>query len=331
MKSNIKKNLFNAAKISTGCVISIIICTILNLKYSMSAGLLTVLSIQDTKRETLNTALKRLYAFFCAFIISIICFNLLGYTALSFGIYLFIFVNICIIFDWKSATVPISVLITHLISEQNTGILLIVNEFLLFLIGVGTGMIVNLHLKNNEKKMTECRTKLDNEIKNILERMSSRIIDDDKSDYNAECFRRIDSLMFEAQKTAHENRDNTLRYDKSYDIQYLKMRKKQCITLYEMYKSILQIKTVPEQAKIISDFLLKISAEYDEKNNVKNLIKELSVIFDKMKEQPMPKERSEFENRAVLYFFMLQMKKFLLLKYNFMTETNPDIVGNQKI
>lgn len=325
-----KSILFNSAKISLGCVVAIIISTLLNLKYGLTAGLLTVLSIQDTKRETLKTALKRLYAFFFAFAVSVICFKIMGYNALSFGVYLFIFVNICFIMDWKIAIVPVSVLVTHLISEKSTDITLIINEFLLFAVGAGTGMLVNMHLHKDNEKMSVCRENLDSEIKDVLERMSFRILSADKSDYSGDCFKKLDALMFEAQKTAHENYDNNLKNPQTYDIEYLEMRKKQCSILYEMYKSIIKIETPPQQALVISDFLKKTAVEYHEKNDVKNLISDLEKLFSEMQYQPMPSERQEFENRAVLYSFMLLLKEFLYLKYEFVCKISYDFVEKEK-
>ncbi len=312
------KTVFNAGKISLGCVLSMIAATVLGLKYSATAGLITILSIQQTKKETVITALKRLSAFFCAVVISVLCFNLLGYTTLAFGVYLFIFVMLCMILDWQIATVPISVLITHLLAEKSCDISILLNEFLIFVIGAGVGTIINMHLHNNKQKMNSSREKLDNEIKAILERMSQRILTDDKSDYNSDCFKKIDKLLFEARQVAYENQNNKLIGAESYDIDYLKMRENQCSVLMEMYKSILKISVTPEQSKVISEFLKKTSSEYHEKNDVKNLISELEDIFADMRFQKMPESRTEFENRAVLYSLMLQIKDFLSIKYDFM-------------
>lgn len=312
------KTVFNAGKISLGCVLSMIAATVLGLKYSATAGLITILSIQQTKKETVITALKRLSAFFCAVVISVLCFNLLGYTTLAFGVYLFIFVMLCMILDWQIATVPISVLITHLLAEKSCDISILLNEFLIFVIGAGVGTIINMHLHNNKQKMNSSREKLDNEIKAILERMSQRILTDDKSDYNSDCFKKIDKLLFKARQVAYENQNNKLIGAESYDIDYLKMRENQCSVLMEMYKSILKISVTPEQSKVISEFLKKTSSEYHEKNDVKKLISELEDIFADMRFQKMPESRTEFENRAVLYSLMLQIKDFLSIKYDFM-------------
>lgn len=180
------------------------------------------------------------------------------------------------------------------------------------------GTIINMHLHNNKQKMNSSREKLDNEIKAILERMSQRILTDDKSDYNSDCFKKIDKLLFEARQVAYENQNNKLIGAESYDIDYLKMRENQCSVLMEMYKSILKISVTPEQSKVISEFLKKTSSEFHEKNDVKNLISELEDIFADMRFQKMPESRTEFENRAVLYSLMLQIKDFLSIKYDFM-------------
>ena len=311
------KTVFNAGKISLGCVLPMIAATVLGLKYSATAGLITILSIQQTKKETVITALKRLSAFFCAVVISVLCFSLMGYTTLAFGVYLFIFVMLCMILDWQMATVPISVLITHLLAEKSCDISILLNEFLVFVIGASVGTLINMHLHNDKQKMNSSREKLDNEIKAILERMSQRILTDDKSDYNSDCFKKIDKLLFEARQVAYENQNNKLIGAESYDMDYLKMRENQCSVLMEMYKSILKISMTPEQSKVISEFLKKTSSEFHEKNDVKNLISELEDIFADMRFQKMPESRTEFENRAVLYSLMLQIKDFLSIKYEF--------------
>ena len=158
-------DLFNAAKIALSCVISSLIASCLGLKYSMTAGLITVLSIQDTKKETVFTALKRLGAYFAAMIISVCCFRLMGYNIYAFGAYIFIFVIVCLKLQWKSAIVPISVLVTHLLGEHSTDIRLILNEFLIFVIGAGIGILVNLHLRRSRLRMQAKRQLLDDEIR----------------------------------------------------------------------------------------------------------------------------------------------------------------------
>ena len=73
-------DLFDASKIAAGCVLSILLASYIGLKYSLTSGLITILSIQNTKVETIGTALKRLGAYFAAMLIAAICFRLIGYN-----------------------------------------------------------------------------------------------------------------------------------------------------------------------------------------------------------------------------------------------------------
>jgi uncharacterized membrane protein YgaE (UPF0421/DUF939 family) len=252
-------------------------------------------------------------------IIAVICFRLFGYGILAFGVYIFTFVIICCRLEWRNAIVPISVLVTHMLNEKTVAVTLILNEFLLFFIGAGIGILLNLHLRKSKLKMQTKRQALDDEIKCIIERMSVRILNDDKSDYNAECFDRIQGILIEAEKIAYENRNNTF-IPETYDDDYLKMRRHQCNVLYEMYKSVTKMNMTPKQAHIISDFLRKVSAEYDENNDVRELLEELDTIADNMRYENIPESRIEFENRAILYSLMLQTKEFLNIKYSFVAE-----------
>lgn len=44
---------------------------------------------------------------------------------------------------------------------------------------------------------------------------------------------------------------------------------------------------------------------------------ELQQVFDQMKQQPLPKDREEFESRAILYHVLLDLEDFLLAKQRF--------------
>jgi len=313
-----KSAVFNAAKISAGCAAAIVISTLLGVKYSATAGLITVLSIQNTKKETAEIALKRLISFITAIITSFISFRFLGYTTTAFAVYLFVFILICGLFRAQSAIVPVSVLIAHILSEKHFDLQIVINEFLLLFIGAGTGFLLNLYLHRDTKKMVEYRTAVDDEIKAIIGRMADRVLVSDKSDYTGDCFRRLDGYMKSARDLAVLNRQNSLINNDNYDLLYLDMRQKQCTILYEMYKSVKEMDSTPEQAHILSELLKKIKDEYHEYNNVSRLLEETNKVITEMKDQKMPESRDEFENRASLYNLMIRTREFLTIKKMFM-------------
>lgn len=322
MEALSKKNkpaiFLDAVKISLGCAAAIVLASALGLKYSVTAGLITVLSIQTTKKETAVIALKRLAAFGAAVVIAFGCFTLIGYTTLSFALYLFFFIIVCRLFELGGAIVPVSVLIGHILTEEKFTAGILLNEFLLLLIGAGVGVLMNIYLRRNIAKMSKNKEALDNEIKRILYHMSEVVVIPDKTGYDGSCFVRLEELLAQAQDTARQNLSNSVFRTDDRDILYLEMRGKQCLLLREMYKDVKAMNAAPEQAQVISSFLKKISEEYHEQNDVNTLSEEADGIISRMKQEEMPKTRTEFENRAILYSLLIKIKDFLYIKRTFM-------------
>ena len=98
------------------------------------------------------------------------------------------------------------------------------------------------------------------------------------------------------------------------DIRYIEMRDKQAEILSEIYRNVSELKTTPDTAKIISDFLVKIAQEYDRENDVSDLLEECESINEGFKERSLPQTREEFEDRARLFVVMRSIEDFLEIK-----------------
>ena len=318
-----KSIITNSIKISAAAILAIICAQALKLDFAVSAGIVAILSVQPTKKETLRTALARFLAFAVALVISIALFNLLGFTIPVFFIYLVIFILVCQWRKWISAMAMDSVLISHFLSFGKTGTAEIKNEVLLFALGVGFGILVNLILHKKTDYIEELKNQTDGQIKQALHRMALRIQNPDLADYDGSCFTSLNKSLFTAQKQAEENYNNQFTKKDTFDSRYLEMRENQTKILYEMYKAVRELHTVPATAQLLSDFLEKVSNEYHKDNDVKSLLEELALIHDKMKSLPLPQTRIEFEDRANLFILMERLKEFLQIKRDFMISQNP--------
>ena len=98
-----KSILINTVKISVAAILAVLFAQTMGLDFAVSAGIVAILSVQPTKKETLRTALARLLAFAAALLISITLFNLLGFTLPVFFLYLVIFILVCQWQKWISA------------------------------------------------------------------------------------------------------------------------------------------------------------------------------------------------------------------------------------
>lgn len=309
--------IINSLKIIISAVLAVLAANFLKLDFAVSAGIVAILSVQPTKKETINTALSRFEAFLIALIIFFICSSILGFTYYAFFVYLIAFIFLCQFFKWYSAMAMDSVLISHFLTLKAFGFHEIKNELLLFIIGAGFGILANIFLHKKTDKIEALKNNADQQIRQILNRMSQRILDLDFSEYNGDCFKKLDTAILEAKIFAETNSKNQLKKADNFDQKYIEMRMAQKETLQEIYRYIIELKTVPSTAQRVSDFFKKVAAEYEKNNDVVSLINELQTIHSDMKKIPLPQTRIEFEDRALLFMMLKRMHDFLNLKHEF--------------
>lgn len=319
-----KPQLLKSLKIAAAAFAAIALAGELGLKYSATAGIITVLSIQNTKRETLKSAGNRGLAFLCALFLSKSCFSLLGYNLWAFAVYLLLFALLCLCVGWSEAIAMDSVLITHFLTEQSMEPKLLANEALLFLIGTGFGILVNLHLHKKQAEFDRLAQEVDSQIKGILHRMSKWLPREDKSEYGSGCFERLESAIDAARVCAAANYNNAVFSNSKYELEYIKMRERQSIVLHEIYDNIVRIQYLPEQANQVAGLLGQIEADFHRDNTVAGLLEKLEKLLLQMKEQQLPQSREEFEARAILYYILMQIKKLLEIKREFIVGTDYD-------
>ena len=247
-------HIVKAFKIALAAVLSILTANLLGLRYAVTAGIITVLSIQNTKRETLKTARNRALAFLCALILAFLCYSLLGFCVGAFIVYLFFFALLCLSAGWGEAIAMDSVLISHFLTEQAFGAEMLANELLLFLVGTFFGILINLHLRKKEGEFDRLSRQVDEEIKGIVYRMSENIRREDKSGYNSDCFMRLEDRIRLAKECALRNWNNTLWSRTSYELDYIRMRENQSRVLRNIYDSIVQIRMLPVQTMQVAAF-----------------------------------------------------------------------------
>lgn len=316
-----KERLIQSIKIAAAAVAAIALAGELGLKYSATAGIITVLSIRNTKRETLRSAGNRALAFLCATGLSAVCFRILGYNLRGFAVYLFLFALLCLGAGWAEAIAMDSVLVTHFMTEESMAPPLLANEALLFVIGTMLGILVNLHLRKRTPEFDRLAAEADSQIKGILHRMSLWLPREDKNGYGPDCFEKLEQALEEAKRCAVANYNNAVFSKDFRELDYIKMRGRQSIILRDIYENILKIRYLPEQAAQVAALLGQIEQDYHRENTVEKLLKELEELFQKMRTQQLPVSRDEFEARAILFHILMQLKSLLELKRDYIAGT----------
>lgn len=312
-----KEKVIKSLKIATASFLAIALAGRLGLAYSATAGIITILSIQNTKRETFKSAFNRGAAFLCALLLAALCFRILDYTLLAFAVYLFFFALLCLRADWTEAIAMDSVLITHFLTGEGMTPVAVLNEAGLFIIGTSMGILVNLHLRSKESLFLALADEVDGQMKAIIHRMALWLPKPDKSSYDNACFTRLEQSLESARLCAAANYNNALLRKSTYELDYINMREQQSVILQGIYENIKQISYLPHQAMQVAALLKGIEEGYHKDNTVEALLQDLYELFNEMRIQPLPQSREEFEARAILFYILKQLEKLLLLKRTF--------------
>ncbi|MGF7144200.1 uncharacterized membrane protein YgaE (UPF0421/DUF939 family) [Anaerotaenia torta] len=309
-------NILFLLKTGAGSAIAILIANAFGLLYSPSAGIITLLTIQNTKRETLSIAVKRMEAFVLAVLLSYLIFQSMGYTPYAFGLFVALFAAFCFLLGLKDGISMNAVLMTHFLVEGHMGLGLIVNEIGILVIGMGIGILLNLMMPRNIHRIRREQMGLEEEMKKALRGIGGFLKGQEKSPDFTELERLAQRLL----ETAYEEAGNHLLSDTRYFVSYLEMRRLQIGVLKDIASTIAQMGTLPVQAEKVAGFLEDTALSFHEKNNVTGLLAILEQLKEYFRNDRLPQTREEFEARAHLYQVMKELEYFLMLKRNFVLE-----------
>lgn len=318
-KKEWKKLLLQAMKIAVGSSAAIWLAQSLGLQYAVSAGSITLLTLVTTKWETLKLSLYRLITFGVTVVLAGITIGVMESGWVAYGIFVLLLIGVCHLLGWQATISVNSVIGTHFLMTEDFGFGFIFNEFLLVLIGISIAVVLNLfydyrHQKNgliNGMRYTE--QQLQKVLGELAEYLTGREMQG--SVWDDVC--RLEGEIEEFVRDACEYQDNTFQSHPGYYIDYFEMRLRQFGVLHNLHYEIKKIRSMPRQAKIVSDYIVYMAPYVVETNSPEAQIRKLEEMFAEMKEEPLPATREEFEGRAVLYHILMDLEEFLVFKKRF--------------
>ena len=313
--------LLQGVKLAGGALAAMLLAGALSLRYSATSGIITLLSILGTKRETLTIAAGRLAAYLAALAVAAVCYGLMGYTVWAYAVYLLAFSVICCRMGWMYALAMVSVLISHFLAEGTMAPSMLRNETLLFLVGCGCGILVNLTLRADGPGMRALRDEVDARMKALLNLTGSLLTDAVERPARRQAaeseLTQLNRTLTQAAELALQNRNNQLLRSPVFDLRYVEMRARQRDILTQIIAAMDKAQYVPRQQQAVERFFRKVAQEYSTDNDVASLMAELDDLLAAMKAEPLPESREEFESRALLYYALLRMEDFLGAKRRF--------------
>lgn len=261
----------------------------LNLSSAVSAGIIALLSLSDTRRSTLKLARNRLFSMLLALAIGVLAFHLSGFHIWSLGIYLALYVPLAYKMGWEIGITPSTVLVSHLLVQESTSPDLLVNEFLLFAIGTGFALLVNLYMPSREEEIQHYHTLVEE----------------------------LDTLLEEALKLVYLDHSDHLFHQTDYHIHYFEMRQRQSRILRNMAQQIDTCHLAASESLILAQLFSKIAGQLSQTNPASDLLDEIERYLKVFRNRSLPKTRQEFETRATLLQLLREAKTFIQVKVDF--------------
>lgn len=308
---------YRTLKTGIGASISMIIAKQIGLEYAVSAAIITILSIQNTQKQSVQIAIQRMGACVLALFISTITFRTLGYNAITFGVFLLIFIPFTVEFNFEQGIVVSSVIVTHLLVEKSTEIFWICNELALMLVGIVVALVLNLYMPSIEGQIKQDQVYIEGKMKEILLQMA-------KSLRNNYLWIKQEGLFYEFERTlkigrnhAYNNLNNYFILDASYYVQYMEMRIQQFEIIKRMSQHFQRFFMTYSQTIMIAKFTEKVANSIYEENTTEQILTELNFLRGVFRNMSLPLTRDEFENRAILFQFLNDMEQLLTIKNEF--------------
>ena len=148
-----KTLLSTTIKTAIAATLSLLVAQALGLKFSSSAGIITILDIFETRKATIKGGLKRTLSAIIALVLGILIFEIFDYKTWAFGLYLLLFVPISFLLKIELGLGPSSVVVTHLLSYGEINSSIIINELGLIFIGTGFAMLTNLYAPESQDEL----------------------------------------------------------------------------------------------------------------------------------------------------------------------------------
>jgi uncharacterized membrane protein YgaE (UPF0421/DUF939 family) len=320
---------YRTIKTAIGTAISILIAQKLGLANFASAGILTILCIQVTKRRSLRTAWDRFLACVLAMPFSALFFEGISYHPIVIGIMLFFFIPTLVMMKAKDGIVTSSVIILHIYLAEKITMPMFYNELGVITIGIGVALLINLYMPSVDKKLKDYQSEIEDNFKIIFCEMV-RYLRTGASDWDGKEITVSARLLEEAITLALQDVENHLLRDENIYFHYFNMREKQFEIIERVLPIVTSITRTVKQGHMVAEFLEELSENVHPGNTAHIYLKKLREMKKEFVEMDLPKTREEFETRAALLQLVNEMNDYLIIKSSYKGVKTSSKVNEQK-
>ncbi len=320
------KFILQAAKIGFGSALAMYLAHLFGLEFASSAGSITLLTILTTKWETVKLSIFRVITFVAAVFVAWAMLGLFHSDWIAYGCFLMIMTLLCDYIGWRSALSVNAVIGMHFLDTLDFSARAIANELYLLLIGITIALILNQFTNNRHRRqdiinwMKDTERRLQIIVMHLAAYLSGKEL---QADVWGE-LRELEKLLSHYISEANEYQGNTFQSHPGYYIDYFEMRRNQCSVLSNLHTEISRIRTMPEESRHIAAFMVDMAEYVVEKNVPTDQLDKLEQVFAYMRSGGPVTSADEFENRALIFHILMDLREFLEYKSDFVANLDEE-------
>lgn len=305
-----KTLLSTTIKTAIAATLSLLVAQALGLKFSSSAGIITILDIFETRKATLKGGLKRTLSATIALVLGIFIFKIFDYKTWAFGLYLLLFVPISFLLKIELGLGPSSVVVTHLLSYGEINSSIIFNELGLILIGTGFAMLTNLYAPESQDELKKWIEDIDEDIKDILIFFGDTLVNNlDVKIYEGK-IKKLEDDITKALNLAIIENDNRIENTKNLLIG-LSHREREMDILMEMYDDLKSIPKEYTDGKLISDLMIDTANNLSDNGDMVKVKKRIEFLQEHFHMMELPETHEDFIIRSSILQVFRSLNQFI--------------------
>ncbi|UJL44788.1 aromatic acid exporter family protein [Virgibacillus sp. NKC19-16] len=304
---------YRTIKTAIGTPIAISIAQFLDLTNFVSAGILTILCIQPSRKKSFLSAWHRFFACILAILFSFIFFETIGYNTIAVALMLIAFIPTTVFLKITPGIATSSVITLNLYSFSNMSSTFIIEQLLIIIIGIGTAFLLNLYMPSLDVDLKKQQNKLEANFKIILYEIALYIRNKNVS-WDGKEVSETEEILQEAEDLVERDRENHLLRSKHPYHEYFKMRTRQFELLQRMLPLVTKLPNKDSISEKIAVFFENLSESVHPENTAALFLDDLEELRSEFNQEDLPETQEEFETRANLFRLLHEIEDYLNLK-----------------
>ena len=307
---------YRTLKTAIGAALAIAIAQYFELHFFTAAGILTILSVQSTKKKSIHAVYTRIVASLIGMLLAFLFFETFGYLPIVFGVMLVLFIPIIVSLKVSEGFISSVVIIMHLYTKANFTTALLVNEVYIMLIGFGVGLAVNIYMPDISNRLNSYRIQIEENYQTIFAEIANYLRNGDTLWDGKELINSI-KVLNEAKALAFQDVENHLTRRENLYYIYFDMREKQLEIIERVLPKMTALPAITEQSILVADFLEDLSSHVHSGNTAASYREKLEQVKADFAKMALPTSHDTFLAQAALYQFIEEMDAYLEIKQAF--------------